>query len=82
MNNGPGAAARGVRSAILAATLDVLVDTGYEGMSIDLVAARAGVHKTTVYRRWPTKSALVAAAAVADAQRATGSRPRHRIARR
>jgi AcrR family transcriptional regulator len=52
-----------VRSAVLSATLEVLVETGYDGMNIDAVAARAGVHKTTVYRRWPTKAALVAAAA-------------------
>jgi len=52
-----------VRAAILAATLDVLVETGYDGMTVEAVAARAGVHKTTVYRRWPTKAALVAAAA-------------------
>src|SRR3954470_4958434 len=52
-----------VRAAVLSATLDVLVEAGYEGMSVESVAARAGVHKTTVYRRWPTKAALVAAAA-------------------
>ena len=52
-----------MRAAVLSATLEVLVETGYDAMSVDAVAARAGVHKTTVYRRWPTKAALVAAAA-------------------
>ena len=52
-----------MRSAVLTATLELMVETGYDGLSVDAVAARAGVHKTTVYRRWPTKAALVAAAA-------------------
>ena len=59
----PGGRSARVRTAVLAATLELLVETGYDGLSVDAVAARAGVHKTTVYRRWPTKAALVAAAA-------------------
>lgn len=35
------------------------MEVGYAGMSVEDVAARAGVHKTTVYRRWPTKAELV-----------------------
>jgi AcrR family transcriptional regulator len=50
-----------VRSAILDATLQLIVEHGY-GFSIDEVAARSHVHKTTVYRNWPTKPTLVAAA--------------------
>lgn len=53
---------RAVQDAVLEATLAALVDRGY-GFSVDEVAAAAGVHKTTVYRRWETKPALVAAAA-------------------
>lgn len=48
--------------AILAAALLSLVEDGYEGMSIEGVAARAGVGKTTIYRRWPGKEELVGAA--------------------
>lgn len=48
--------------AILAATLQALIEDGYEGMSIEGVAARAGVGKTTIYRRWPGKEELVGAA--------------------
>src|SRR3954470_7765928 len=59
----PGGRSARVRAAVLSATLEVLVETGYDGLSVDAVAARAGVHKTTVYRRWPTKAELVAAAA-------------------
>ncbi|MCS0498420.1 TetR/AcrR family transcriptional regulator [Protaetiibacter mangrovi] len=44
---------------ILDAALDVLVDCGYEGMTIDMVASRAKAGKATVYRRWASKSELV-----------------------
>ena len=47
---------------ILDATLAVLAGHGYEGMTIDLVAAEAGMARATVYRRWPTKTDLVVAA--------------------
>ncbi|PPI39116.1 TetR family transcriptional regulator [Rathayibacter sp. AY1B1] len=45
--------------AILTAALDVLAETGYEGMTIDMVAARAKAGKATVYRRWDSKADLV-----------------------
>lgn len=48
---------------MLRAVLDLLAEVGYDEMSIDDVAVRAGVHKTTVYRRWPTKAALATDAA-------------------
>lgn len=48
-----------VREAILAATFDELLDHGYAGLRVDAVAARAGVNKTTVYRRWPTLEDLL-----------------------
>jgi AcrR family transcriptional regulator len=44
---------------ILQAALDVLADTGYDGMTIDMVAARAKAGKATLYRRWPSKAELV-----------------------
>ena len=55
----PGGRAARVRSSVLRATADLLAEVGYDKLSIDDVAARAGVHKTTVYRRWTTKAALV-----------------------
>ena len=47
---------------LLAATIDVLRETGYDRLTIDAVVARARASKTTVYRRWPNKAALVVAA--------------------
>ncbi|WP_376797064.1 TetR/AcrR family transcriptional regulator [Thermogemmatispora sp.] len=49
--------------AILQATLEELADEGYQGMTIEGVAARAGVSKATIYRRWSSKEELVVAAA-------------------
>ena len=48
---------------MLGATADLLAEVGYEALTFEAVAQRAGVHKTTVYRRWPTKPDLVADAA-------------------
>ena len=45
--------------AILRATVDLLACEGYGGVTMEGVAARAGVGKATVYRRWGSKSALV-----------------------
>jgi len=44
---------------ILEAALDVLAETGYDGMTIDMVAARAKAGKATLYRRWSSKGDLV-----------------------
>jgi AcrR family transcriptional regulator len=48
--------------AILAATFRQLVEVGYGGLSVEAVASAAGVAKTTIYRRYPTKRDLVIAA--------------------
>jgi AcrR family transcriptional regulator len=58
---GPRRRGEAVVTDVLDATLTLLAERGYE-FSVDEVAASAGVHKTSVYRRWPTKPALVAAA--------------------
>jgi AcrR family transcriptional regulator len=45
--------------AILAATLALFAEDGYAGLSIEGVAARAGVGKATIYRRYSSKAQLV-----------------------
>jgi AcrR family transcriptional regulator len=45
--------------AILDATIQLLIEEGYRGLSLEQVAARARVGKTTIYRRWPSKQDLV-----------------------
>ena len=44
---------------ILEAAIDVLAETGFDGMTIDMVAARAKAGKATIYRRWTSKADLV-----------------------
>lgn len=56
---------------ILDAAWDLLHSAGYAGLSVDEVAERAGVAKTTLYRRWPTKDHL----AIAVAARMLGEVP-------
>ncbi|MFY9934336.1 MAG: TetR/AcrR family transcriptional regulator [Streptosporangiaceae bacterium] len=48
--------------AILAAVIGLLGELGYEGVTMDAVAARAHASKTTIYTRWPGKAQLVRAA--------------------
>ena len=49
---------------IFQATLELLAAKGYEGLTVEGVAERSGVNKTTIYRWWPSKAALLAAALV------------------
>ena len=55
----PGGRSTRVRSAVLGATLEVLAERGYEAAELPEIARRAGVHPTTVYRRWGTKAQVV-----------------------
>lgn len=54
----PGGRAARVRTSVLRAAAELLSEVGYDNLTVDDVATRAGVHKTTVYRRWPTKAVL------------------------
>jgi len=54
--------------AILTATADLLASRGLAAISIEEIAARAGVGKTTIYRRWPSKGLLALDAFVASFQ--------------
>jgi AcrR family transcriptional regulator len=51
-----------VRKTVLDAALALLLERGYDGLSVADVAQAADVAETTVYRRWPTKAELAAAA--------------------
>jgi len=51
-----------VVESVLKATAEVLSRSGYAGFRVDDVATASGVNKTTIYRRWPSKAELVAAA--------------------
>jgi AcrR family transcriptional regulator len=51
-----------VVTSVLAAAATELSRRGYVGFRVDDVASAAGVNKTTIYRRWPTKADLVRAA--------------------
>ncbi len=48
------------RQRVLTSAFDLLASTGIGGFSVDEVARRSGVAKTTIYRQWPTREALVA----------------------
>lgn len=54
--------------AILAAAADLLAERGLAGMSMEEVASRAGVGKSTVYRRWTSRGALALDAFLAEFQ--------------
>ncbi|MFE0376416.1 TetR/AcrR family transcriptional regulator [Streptomyces inhibens] len=65
-NKSPAPSSRGhgprKSQEIFDATLDLLAAKGYEGLTIEGVAERSGVNKTTIYRWWPSKGALLGAA--------------------
>src|SRR5690349_12917896 len=56
----------GVEERVLAATREIVSERGYGATTVDDIARRAGVSKGSVYRRWPTKGALVYGACIAS----------------
>jgi AcrR family transcriptional regulator len=48
------------RTAIVEATLALVAERGFHAATMDAIAARAGVGKNTIYRRWPSKEDLIA----------------------
>ncbi|WP_280480101.1 TetR/AcrR family transcriptional regulator [Nocardia cyriacigeorgica] len=56
----PGGRSARVRDAVREATIAELAEHGYTGLTMENVAKRSGVHKTTVYRRWTNPEGLIA----------------------
>jgi AcrR family transcriptional regulator len=56
-----------VRQSVLEATYRLLLSEGFAGLSIPAVADAAGVHETSIYRRWGEKASLVVDACLARA---------------
>ncbi|MFV0526692.1 MAG: TetR/AcrR family transcriptional regulator [Acidimicrobiales bacterium] len=50
------------REQVIAAAVEQLVDVGFDRLSIDALAARSGVARSTIYRNWPDRSVLLAEA--------------------
>jgi AcrR family transcriptional regulator len=61
------------RTAIVSATRELLLERGFDGLTIEAVAARAGVGKQTIYRWWPSRPVLVADVMLEDADRILAS---------
>ncbi|MFG3258719.1 TetR/AcrR family transcriptional regulator [Streptomyces sp. NPDC048172] len=55
----PGRPRAGVNAAVFAATLRTVEELGYARATVERISAAAGVAKSTVYRRWPTKGELI-----------------------
>jgi AcrR family transcriptional regulator len=63
----PGGRSARVRTSVLSATTEILAERGYDALSYEEVAERADVHRTTLYRWWPTKADLVLDATLTQA---------------
>ena len=54
----------GIDAQVFAAALATVHELGYARATVDRIAAGAGIAKTTIYRRWPSKGALITACLV------------------
>jgi AcrR family transcriptional regulator len=61
----PGGRTARTRAVVLAAVEAELLDHGFDGLTVDAVAERSGVHRATVYRRWRDVGGLLADALAA-----------------
>jgi AcrR family transcriptional regulator len=58
----PGGRSARVQATVFEAIFQLLAEEGYERLSMAAIAERAGVHETSLYRRWKTKEQLILAA--------------------
>lgn len=58
-----------MRAAVLQATVDALLADGIDALSVADIAERAGVHETSIYRRWGTKANLCLEAVLSHVER-------------
>ena len=70
-----GPRSKRIVNSVREATLSELARVGYAGLSVDAIAQAAGVHRTTIYRRWPTKQDLVEALIEPEVARIDGLPP-------
>ena len=47
------------RTVVFAAAIEIVAERGFAGASIDAIAQRAGVARSTIYRNWPTRVDLL-----------------------
>ncbi len=47
------------REVVFAATIEIVAEQGFAGASIEAIAQRAGVARSTIYRNWPTRTDLL-----------------------
>jgi AcrR family transcriptional regulator len=64
----PGGRTERTRTAVLDAAFIVTAEAGYAGLTVDAVAERSGIHKTTIYRRWGSVDAILFDAVVSRAE--------------
>jgi AcrR family transcriptional regulator len=55
----PGRPRTGLNAVVFAATLSTVHELGYARATVERIAATAGIAKTTIYRRWPSKGELI-----------------------
>ncbi|MFJ3793961.1 TetR/AcrR family transcriptional regulator [Kitasatospora sp. NPDC090091] len=55
----PGRPRTGIDAEVFAVTLRTVHEIGYARATVERIAAAAGIAKTTIYRRWPSKGALI-----------------------
>lgn len=61
----PGGRSARIQRAVMDATMQALIESGMEQLSVATIASQAGVHESTIYRRWGSREGLVIATVLA-----------------